>query len=122
MTAERLHDILDELVDLRKTADELCAEAIQMHPKKSGDHVPTDNGGQGVIVHVSCKLTLDQSHYQLMLTEHIARLSPSGRPLKARVLRSHIMAEEWLNRGAPRRPAPLERRTLIRPVPTSTEI
>lgn len=121
-SADRISDILDELVDLRRHTDELCAEAIKMHNKKGGDHVRIEAGAQSVIVHVSCKLAMDQSHYQLVLTEHIAKLSPAGRPLKARLQRQHIMAEEWLDRGSPRRAAPHERRLLTRPAPNFTEI
>ena len=122
MSTDRLHDILDEMVAMRRLADELCAEAIKFHPRKAGDHVNTENSGQGVIVHVSCKLAMDQSHYQLLLTEHIARLSTAGRPLLKRLTRSYVLAEEWLNRGAPRRHPSTERRMLTRPAPTHTEI
>ena len=120
--ATHLRDILDTLVGLRRYADELGAEAIKLHSKQIGDHVSMDKDTQGVVVHVSCKLGMDQSHYQLVLTEHIAKLSPSGRPMKVRIQRQHIIAEEWLSRGAARYPAPKERRMVTRPIPTNTEI
>jgi hypothetical protein len=119
---ERLQDILDELVDLRRHADELGAEAIKLYNKQAGDNVRMDNDGQGVIVHVSYKLSMDQSHYQLVITEHIAKMSSMGRPMKGRLQRDHIIAEEWMTRSAARWPAPKERRLLARPAPTHTEI
>lgn len=120
--AQRLQDILDELVDLRRQADALGAEALRLYAKQVGDHVSMDKDTQGVLVHVSCKLGMDQSHYQLVLTEHIARLSTTGRPMNRRTQRRHILAEEWLARGAVSGPSAKERLTLVRPATICTEV
>jgi hypothetical protein len=97
LVSERLRDILDELVDLRTTHDALCAEAVTLHERKTGDHVRTDKGGQGVVLHVGCKLCAELSHYKLVVTEHIAPLSSiTGRPMTARLHRTYVLAEEWL--------------------------
>lgn len=98
----RLNDILAEMVDLKREGNRLCAEAARMHSRKSGDHVNLDGGAQGIIVHVSCKVELVASHYSLIVTEHIARMTPLGRPTKRRLTRTSNLAEEWLSTSAHR--------------------
>jgi len=122
MSAEitRLQDILTQLVDMQRESDLLCTEAISLHNKKVGQHVQLDHGHEGIIVHIECRLALDRSHYQILLTEHIAPKLSTGLPGKSRIRRNHVIAEEWLAARRTRSDAP-ERRMVVRCTSTLSE-